>query len=103
MLSSNRQPSQRSQRLLAPPGRQEAAGLLALPGAEKSGEALMRLAEQRTEERPTEQGDGTGEGPLVENTKRQPSGSQQDAQRTKATELQRYGPFPPHSAQFLDC
>lgn len=62
----------------------------------------MSLAEQRTEERPTEQGDGAGEGPLVGN-KRWPSGSQQEAQRTKVTQsCQGCGLFPPHSAPFLE-
>lgn len=46
----------------------------------------MGLAEQRTEERPPEQGNGIDEVSLGGNSKRRPSGSQQEAQRTKATQ-----------------
>lgn len=48
----------------------------------------MRLVGQRTEERTTEQADGTDEAPLVGNTERRPLGSQQRGSEDKGnTEL----------------
>lgn len=101
MLPSNRQPPQRNLMLLTPPGRSGGCRAAPLSGAEKSRETLMRRAKRGTQERPTAKGNGTGEVSLGGNSKMRPSGSQQEAQRTKATQsCQGYGPFPFYSAQF---